>query len=200
MQTSYPGALSFLADFERELRARAAFKRYFTRREHARVVETGPYWSMFDVGEYTLAPFKVVWKDQASEFAAAVMPPGSPLPLPNHKVILVACEGEDEAHYLCGALNSLPVRLFVASYVIETQISTHTVKNVHIPRFDTGKRAHAELVRASRAAHLAVAAAKPPDEAAVDMAAAKLWGITRAELKAMWTFLDTLRKRDLATA
>lgn len=196
MERDFPGALEYLASFERELRARAAFKRFYSRGEG----KSAPYWSMFDVGDYTLAEHKVVWKDQAKEFAAAVIGPARPLPLPNHKVMLIACDGDDEAHYLCGALNSTPVRLFVASYAVETQISTHTVKYVHIPRFDGRKRSHRELADASRTAHKAISGGQQADEAGVDRLARELWGIKASEVKAMQAVLDQLAKRDLQNA
>ncbi|PWH17966.1 MAG: hypothetical protein DDG59_07045, partial [Anaerolineae bacterium] len=62
LQTRYPCTYGYLKRFERVLRERAAFKRYFTRPERrGRAVETGPFYSMFDVGDYTFAPWKVVW-------------------------------------------------------------------------------------------------------------------------------------------
>src|SRR5262249_9667252 len=141
MRTTYSGAFDFLSLFETELRARRGLR--------ALLRSGAPWWSMFGVGQYTLAKHKVVWKDQASDFAAAVMPVADPLPLPNHKVILVACESDEEAHYLCGVLNSIPVRLFVAAYAVETQISTHTVRYIHTPMFNPADPEHLSLVAAS---------------------------------------------------
>lgn len=199
MQRDHPGALSFLAQFEAKLRKRAAYKRYFSvPRGSSR--KAAPYWSMFNVGRYTLAPHKVVWKDQASDFAAAVMSGGDPLPLPNHKVMLVACESAAEAHFLCGALNSIPVRTFVAAYAVETQISTHTVRYIRIPPFDRTSETHRAIASASRAAHAAVAAGEEPDQEEVDRAAGALWGLADSEIKGMAEFLDRMKKRDLMPA
>ncbi|MBA2463242.1 MAG: N-6 DNA methylase [Actinobacteria bacterium] len=198
MNDRYRGALDFLESFKPVLRRRSGFRRYYTRIVGSRRVELAPYWSMFNVGDYTLRPYKVVWKDQASDFAAAVMPVSDPLPLPNHKVMLVACESDDEAHYLCGALNSVPVRLFVACYAIETQISTHTVTYIHIPKFDAKSGSHQAVADASRRAHAAVAAGLAADQQAVDRAAARIWGLKVTEIEAMRVFFDELRKRDLA--
>lgn len=200
MKESYGGALDYLAAFKQLLRRRSGFRRYYTKMVEKRRVELAPYWSMFNVGDYTLKPHKVVWKDQASDFAAAVMPTGDPLPLPNHKVMLVACESDDEAHYLCGVLNSVPVRLFVACYAIETQISTHTVTYVHVPKFDPKSRSHQALAESSRRAHEAVSRGLAPDQSAVDRAAARIWGLRVAEIEAMRVFFDELRKRDLVPA
>jgi hypothetical protein len=189
MRIEYSGAFDFLSLFETELRARRGLR--------ALLRSGAPWWSMFGVGAYTLAEHKVVWKDQASDFAAAVMPTADPLPLPNHKVILVACESDQEAHYLCGALNSTPVRLFVAAYAVETQISTHTVKYIHVPKFDQNLAEHVALTTASRAAHAAVGEGEEPNQEAVDVAAARLWGLNTDEVDAMRGFFLRLRKRDL---
>jgi hypothetical protein len=197
MRNRYPGALAFLQLFEEELRSRAAFRRYYTRRQAGTVVETGPFWSMFDVGDYTLAEHKVVWKYMASDFAAAVMPIENPLPLPDHRLILVPCGSAEEAHYLCGAMNSTPVRAFVSSYAIETQLSTHSVRYVHIPRYDETLADHVALASESRAAHAAVAEGREPDQDAVDVAAARLWDLDAGEVDAMRAFFVRLRKRDL---
>jgi hypothetical protein len=196
MREGYSGALRYLEQFEQPLRNRALYKRYYGKKS---LGDAPPYWSMFDVGDYTLAEHKVVWKDQASDFTAAVLASGEPLALPNHKVILVACESDDEAHYLCGALNSVPVRLFVACYAIETQISTHTVTYVHVPKFDPRSRSHQALAESSRRAHEAVSRGLEPDQSAVDRAAARIWGLHVAEIDAMRAFFGELRKRDLVS-
>jgi hypothetical protein len=199
MRDEYPGALKYLSQFEEHLRKRAAFKRFYTRVDASGDrSDTGPYWSMFNVGDYTLARHKVVWKDQAADFAAAVLPSRKPIPLPNHKVILVACDSESEAHFICGLLNSTPARSFVAAYTVETQISTHTTKMIHVPPFETEKPAHVAVAKASRTAHAAVKAGKEPDQDAVDVAAGKIWGLTRKEVAELRKFLDQLLKRDLA--
>lgn len=199
MRAEFPNAFSYIEQFEGHLRSRAAFKRYFTRRDPKRgTVETGPYWSMFDVGGYTLAKHKVVWKDQAADFAAAVLTGGTPLPLPNHKVMLGACSTQDEAHYVCGALNSIPARAFICAYTVETQISTHVLKTIHVPRFDRDDSVHRALAEASRAAHAAVKNGGQPDQASVDAAAARLWGLGEEDVAAMGAFLDQLLKRDLS--
>ncbi len=198
MRKRYPGAHEFLAHFETTLRARAAYRRYHTRSSGTSGVDA-PYWSMFDVGGYTLAPHRVVWKDIAVDFAAAVMPKGDPIPLPAHTVILVACDSDDEAHYVCGLLNSTPARTLIAAYVA-THISTHTTKVVHVPGFDPTDKGHLRILKASRAAHVAVAAGEEPDQNAVDGVAARLWGLDDDEVEGMRKFLAQLTKRDLAAA
>ena len=101
----------------------------------------------------------------------------------------------EEADYVCGTLNSTPARLFVASYAVGTQMSTHIASYIHIPSFDRHQADHRALATASRAAHTAAAAEREPDQDAVDRAAAGLWGISWSEIEAMREFFDRLRKR-----
>lgn len=189
MEGRYPGTLAYLEQFEDVLRARAAFRRFF--RGVGGAPDRGEYWSMFGVGTYTFAVNTVVWKDQASVFTAAVLT-GADRPLPNQKCMQVACDSADEAHYLCALLNSLPVRTFVASYTVETQISTHVVSNIAIPPYDRHDESHKAAAKASRAAHRAAAAGTPVDEGAVDAAAGAVWGLSRVELGQMTGYLDAI--------
>lgn len=197
MEERYPGALAYLEQFEGALRARAAFRRHFGRRAPG-AEDRGEFWSMFNVGAHTLVPNTVVWKDQASVFTAVVLT-GTGRPLPNHKCMQVPCPSADEAHYLCALLNSLPVRAFVASYTVETQISTHVVSNIAIPRYDRRDAVHKAAAKASRAAHRAAAAGRPVDESAVDAAAGAVWGLSQPELEQMARYLDAIGRNLAAT-
>jgi len=198
MESRYPEALRFLSQFEDILTARRGLRTILTPDETTGQL-AAPFWSMFGVGPYTLAKHKVVWKDQAADFAAAVLegPDRQSLPLPNHKVMLVECGSSTEALYLCGVLNSTPVRVFVASYAVQTAIATHVVKYIRVPKFDTRSKSHAAVVKVSKDAHKAVAAGRAANQAAVDDAVARLWKLNSKETGAMQFFLDRLLKRDL---
>src|SRR5262245_55725308 len=78
---------------------------------------------------YTLAPYKVVFKDLTEFFQCAVVVPQSvdgiataPV-VPDHTVLFIACDQATEAHVLCGLLNSGPARvaLHCASMGVQTQ-------------------------------------------------------------------------------
>ena len=100
------------------------------------MVETGPFYSMFNVGDYTFAPWKVVWRYVASDFIVAVVGPASdekPV-VPNEKLMLVPVEDDNEAFYLCGVLNSSPIRFAVQSFFVQTQIAPHVIHKLCIPR------------------------------------------------------------------
>jgi methylase of polypeptide subunit release factors len=189
MKSGFPGAYSYLKRFTTFLRQRPAFKRYFT--------QAAPFYSLFNIGEYTFAPWKVVWREQSLPFTAAVVGTvAGKIVVPDHKLMLVAMESEDEAHYLCGALNSLPVSVAVAAYAIETQIATHVLKHIQVPRFNRKDRVHRHLISASRKSHAAAGSEDPSQlhraEILVDRWAARLWQLDEDDLREMRGYLTEI--------
>ena len=191
MQTKYPRTYCYLKRFEKVLRERAAFKRYFTRKDKSgRIVETGPFYSMFDVGTYTFAPWKVVWTRLARIEAAVVsLHEGKPI-VPQETVTLVECPNANEAHYICALVNSSPFQFAATSYSQEggkSMGSMHILEHIRIPCFDPKNPVHLRLAKLSEQAH---EVAKVGDElrlqqieAEIDFWAAKLWGLCDDELQ-----------------
>nr|WP_240922552.1 N-6 DNA methylase [Thermococcus sp. 9N3] len=156
LQVDYPLTYEYLVDFKKELEIRSIHKLWG---------KGNPFYSVYDIGEYTFRPYKVVWKYVAgkisgkAEFSTAVMAYkddeylGQKMMIPNEKIMLVPLENENEAHYLSAVLNSTITQLIVASYTIETQISTHVLNNVKVPTFDPSTPTHIELAELSKKAH-----------------------------------------------
>ncbi len=172
MESEYPKTYSYLKRFEDVLRKRPAFKRYFT--------ETAPFYSIFNIGDYTFAAWKVVWREQASGLTAAVLGPIDQQPvIPDHKLMIVETGSKAEAHYLTAVLNSSPARLAVAAYAVEVAINTHVLNNIAIPKFNLKDKTHMELVRLSEEAHRQQAQADAvgiaETEAKIDLAVSALW-------------------------
>jgi hypothetical protein len=161
------------------------------------------FYSLFETGEFLLSRYKVVWKEIASEVACAVQGPGRPDLLtndnviPDHKLVVLPCDEEPEAHYVCALLNSAPARFVAQTYIVGTQISTHILEYIKVPPFDTHLRDHARLADLSKRCHVAAAndetTALAVLEHQIDRAAAKVWGITGDELKAIQEALAETR-------
>jgi len=123
------------------------------------------FYILDNVGEYTFKPYKVVWKYVAgaitgkAEFACAVLEPvndkylGARPLIPNEKLMLVAFDNAEEAYYLSGVLNSSFVRALAASYMIETEISTHLLDHIRVPSYDPGNELHKHIAELARKAH-----------------------------------------------
>src|SRR5207253_1941288 len=121
------------------------YKRYFRK--------TDPFYSMFNIAEYTFAPIKVVWAEQG-DFGCAVVQSIEDKPLiPDHKIMLIPFDDEEEAHYLCALANSFLFGFAVSAYSINIQQDPHLFQNVRIPKYDKTNPTHRKLARLSRHAH-----------------------------------------------
>jgi len=185
----YPKTYAYLKLFETVLRNRPAYRRYFR--------DTDAFYSMFNVGTYTLAPYKVVWREQASRMTAAVcqLEAGRSV-VPDHKLMMVDVQCEEEAHYLCALLNSSPSRFVVLSYGIATSMTTHILENVKVPEYESAESTHGQLAALSMEAHeatgLGVTARVREIEEEIDLLAAELWGLTPQELEDIKRSLEEL--------
>jgi hypothetical protein len=181
-----PRAFRYLKRFETLLQGRAAFRRYFKK--------DAPFYSLFNIGDYTFAKWKVVWREQAWPFTAAVCGPREGrIVIPDHKLMLVPAASETEAHFLCAALNSLPVSAAAAAYAVSTQIGTHILEFLAVPEFERSNPNHKRLADGSRTAHAAVGRGDPTGlrkaEEQVQQEAARLWGISTAGVEELRAFL-----------
>ena len=185
--------LRSLLGFERELRARAAFRRYFTRRKSRRLARRRNWTVLVNVRcrrIHSRAEHKVVWERsrEASDFVAAVMPDATTSPLPNHKLIFVACQdrrrgslslrGAQFVALCASSLPAMPSRHRSLPIPSSTSTSRSSIKTEAI------HAALAQLPRRRR--HTTPSpAGDEPDEQAVDRAAVQLWSLTTEELEAM---------------
>jgi len=193
IKADYPKTYLYLKRFEVVLRERAAYKRYFR--------SDAPFYSMFDVGEYTFAPYKVVWPWIAQGIRAAVITEhrGKPI-VPDNNVTFVGCFSEEKAHYICALLNSTPLDFATRSLYASGGggiARPSVLKYIRIPKFDPGNKVHQELADLSQNAHQAAAT----DDAAstkklkqrIDELAAQIWGLTDQELKEIQESLADLK-------
>lgn len=182
LKVNHPHTYAYLKQFEDVLRQRSGYRKYFDPAKDQ-------FYSMYDVAEYTFAPYKVVWREQASELTAAFVIREHKPPIPDHKLMLVRCSSADEAAYLIACLNSATCRLLVQAYVVAIGISTHVLQHVAIPKFDPSNPLHQFLASLSQQAyHLADRGTESEAELRqveeeINRHAARLWGITDGEME-----------------
>lgn len=148
LQQECPLAWAYFKRFEKLLRARKAFQKFFD-------PERDPFYSMYSVTADTMTPDKVCWMDISATMQASVIEAVAheSLVIPEHTVMFVAAGSSDEAHYLAAVLNSGVVGTTIAGYAVDNHLSTHPIENVVIPRFDGGNALHSHLSHLSQAAH-----------------------------------------------
>jgi hypothetical protein len=184
MKETLPKTYAYFKKFEEQLRQRSGFRKYFESED--------PFYSIYNVGTYTLANYKVIWKALARGSIAAVAELlddnviGSKPVIPEHNTIFIPCKTSQEAHYVCACLNSSLVSFAISSFVAMFY-STHILHHVAIPQFVTSNQIHRELASLSKEAHRAAAIGDKGKlkgiEQSIDEAAAGLWGLTPEELK-----------------
>jgi hypothetical protein len=159
----YPHSFAYLQRFEPLLTARAAYRRYQARQ---------PFYSMYNVGPYTLAAAKVVWRRMDRKIRAAVVESlDDPLlglrpVVPQETCVLIACASGDEAHYLCALLNSSLVHDLVASHSVAggKGFGTPSILDyLPLRTFAAADPRHGELAALSRRLH--AQAGKPARDA-----------------------------------
>ena len=125
MAAEYPKTFAYFERFRDFMLARPHYRQHFAKQRL-------PYWSMYNVGPYTFAEHRVAWPEQTSKFTAARLAPGH---IADAKLATVAVGSVAEAVHVETFLNSEPVRAFIDSYVVRTQISTHIMRYVRVPPF-----------------------------------------------------------------
>lgn len=191
MKTKYPKTYLYLKRFENELRDRAAFKRYFTRKDkHNRIVDSGLFYSMFNIGDYTFAPYKVVWTRLSSIEAAVVKDINRKVLIPQETNSMIDTNNLDEAFFLCSMINSSIFQFAAISYSQEggkSMGSPQVLEYIRIPKFNKLNTSHQAISLLSQKAHEVTKTgdhdALTSIEAEIDELAAKIWGLNPEELK-----------------
>jgi type II restriction/modification system DNA methylase subunit YeeA len=152
IKTQFPNIYDYFNRFKKALEMRSIHKLWG---------KSNPFYTVYDIGVYTFAPYKVVWKriagaitGKAISFACAVLTPinGKPV-IVDDSTILVNTDDINEAYYLAGILNSLPSRTIIASYSYELRQETHIVDFIKIPKFDSLNKTHIKIAELSKRAH-----------------------------------------------
>jgi hypothetical protein len=198
MKREYPKTYAYFKRFEEQLWQRASSS-------VRQLMETGAFYSMFAVGSYTLAPWKVMWPEVGHEVQAGVCKPVSGEfdlpehpPLPDHTIVAVSCKlGKPEAYFLAAVLNSSPARSIGLGY-IALHPSPHVLTHIAAPKFNPNDTLHLRIANLSERCHDAKATGDEGTIAAleseIDKAATQLWGITDDELKAIQDALMEMAK------
>jgi hypothetical protein len=170
-----------LSEFRELLSLRAAFRRYQQDR---------PFYSMYNVGCYTLAPIKVVWRRMDKRINAAVAAGiddpllGKRCLIPQETCCLIPADSLDEAHYLCAVLNSTCANFLVSSHSVRGGKGFGTpsmLDYLPIRRFEPSNDLHRRLSRLSATAH----GGEANMEEEIDSICGRLWSISPAEMDLM---------------
>jgi hypothetical protein len=204
MKRRYPKTYAYLKPFEGDpkkpergtLRGRATS---FVRRP----IENGaPFYTMFAVGPYTMAKWKVVWNRIDTELQACVIGSSKSglviIPQETHTFVTVG--SKEEGFYFSALFNASPCDLLVQCYSISKGFaSAHVMERLSIPKYSGKNPTHRALVECSQRCHAAAAKGDADAvsrlEAQMDCAAARIWSITDDELRAVQDALREMTAR-----
>jgi hypothetical protein len=147
-----PATYDYLTDHRERLEARGSS--WF---------EAGPFYSLFGLGPYTWAPYKVVWCRLGFKPHFAVVSTvddpelGEKTVVPGDHCMFVACDDEREAHYLCALLNAAPYQRCLRDLAGggKAGLSKSVVSSVSLPAWEDTDRQN-RLADLSRRAHAIV--------------------------------------------
>lgn len=144
-----PKTYKFFAAYKIFLENRSTYK---TRMKNA------PYFSVYNVGEYTFAPYKVLWAEMTGSFCAAVatnanVPAfGNRVYVPDHKLYFADFEVAEPAYFLCGLLHSEVVKEMIEAHHVSTNMGD-VFKHISLPRYNSSIIEHNDLAAIVLKAH-----------------------------------------------
>jgi hypothetical protein len=201
MKRKYSLVFNYFKRFEDRLRQRSGYVQLHRSRSEFYVVG--------NVGDYSLARYKVIFKDLTEWFQCAVVDPGdtfktAPVPvIADHTLLFMTCGTAEEAYFTAGMLNSCTARvaLYCASVGVQTQRYFPTdVSRVRMPPFSNKNKDHALIVKLSKRCHTIAEADGDLADAEAELAGAvaAVQGLTPKELAsltAVYRDIQTFRSR-----
>jgi hypothetical protein len=165
LEEHYPKGYEFVTFFEDFLRDRSEFGRW----------GGGEFYKLFRIGPYTFADHKVVWRQTGISTGIQSAVISESQYVPDQKVPLIAVENSDEAHYICGVMNSSFITTVLNSYLM-IDASPGIMDSLKIPIWD-GSEIQKRVAESSRKLH-----DDPSGESSkLDDLVAELYDLTKGE-------------------
>jgi hypothetical protein len=96
--------------------------------------------------------------------------------VPNEKLMLISCDEQAEAYFVCGVLSSSVVRASIEARMVSTQIAPYLIEGIRLPKWDSSNETHQALSAACQLGHEDVRS-RGDSLAVVDRLATELFGI-----------------------
>lgn len=146
-----PNLFNYFRTFEQQLKRRSTYR---TRMKDA------PFYSVYNVGDYTFSPWKVVWPEQPGKDRIPVavvntrsLPGiGRKVVIPDHKIYFAEFQEPTPAYFLCGLLLCNRIQRFIKSFHIMLQVGD-VFKHMRLPEFIATDRMHIQLAELVANAH-----------------------------------------------
>jgi len=148
LRYQYPQTAKYFEAYKPQLNNRSTFRLR---------MKGAPFFAVYNVGDYTFSPWKVIWAEQGSFRAAVISSSDVPLVgprvfVPDHKIFFADFQEPDEAYFLCGLLNATAVKEYIESHNISIQIGD-IFKHMSLPTFDKKNKQHLKLSLLTKNTH-----------------------------------------------
>jgi len=154
---NYPKSYSFISKFKKILEIRSIHKLWG---------KDKPFYSVYNIGPYSFAPYKVIWKDISGkisakgEFGGAAVISyiddpnlGKKLIIPDTTLMLIPCYDLNEAYYITAIMNSVFTRFIATGYSI-LHVRAHILKYIGIEKYNYKNKYHRTLSELAKNAHI----------------------------------------------
>ena len=145
MKQDFPEAYAYFLKFKKMLSERPGYLKYLKPAKE-------PFYAIYDVGIYSFAPYKVVWRQMKQFVNACVVSPardkvaGTKAPILQHIHTFLGASSAREAHYLCAVMNSSLTSYVSSSSSTGKSFGTPALlENLSVPLFNAGDPVHARL-------------------------------------------------------
>jgi SAM-dependent methyltransferase len=143
MQKEYKLTYDYLNEFKELLLERKGYKKFLSRQS---------FYAIYDVGPYTISPYKVGWKYLSKNLNAAVIYNNDQkIIIPDLNVITISADSLEEAYYLSALLNSSIIQIIIRTYGECLRITPGIMKQLPIPRYNEDD--HKSLVELGKQSH-----------------------------------------------
>jgi len=147
--TTLSNTAKFFKAYQSLLKERSTFKGR---------MKNAPYYAIYNVGDYTFSPYKVIWAEQKDFCAAVASSYATPLLgqrpfIPDHKVFFADFDNPEQAYFLCGLLNSDTVIEYVKSHNISIQIGD-IFKHMKLPQYKPKDVNHKKIITLAKECHI----------------------------------------------
>ncbi len=147
----YPYLYNYFQHYRENLENRSTYR---TRMNRA------PFFAIYNIGEYTFKPWKVIWPEisNGNDFPVAVVNNRiinhirHNVLIPDHKIYFVGFDTNEPAYYLCGLLNCSFLRRFIQCFHVMLQVGD-IFKNMRLPEYNSTNVDHQNLSALVEEAH-----------------------------------------------
>lgn len=134
MEKFYPLAYNFFLNFKKELLERSGYKKFLANQ---------PFYGLYNIGPYTLAPIKLGWQFVSNSFKVFLIDRAEEI-VPDLNVMFIPLNEMDEAYYLHALLNSKYAKEKIESSSNWT-FPSGSIKRVYLEKYNVNNDLHLRI-------------------------------------------------------